>query len=83
MRIIYNNIDDLIIKSTFPGDWYLNNEIIVKNTDNFENMVVSAKPMFITLKNEFGEIKEIIRSINPEYQIISQKINHNTYKFIF
>ena len=73
--------ETVIIKSTFPGDWYLNNEIIVKNTDNFEHMVVSAKPMFINLKNEFGEIIEIIRSINPAYQIISHNINHNTYKF--
>ena len=73
--------ETIILESTSPGDWYINNEIIVKNTDNFEHVVVSDKPMFIALKNEFGEINEIISSINPKYQIINQKINHNTYTF--
>jgi gliding motility-associated-like protein len=73
--------ETIIISSNNKGDWYLNNKLIDENTDNIEHTINLDKSLLIAFKNEFGEEQEIINVINSEYQIITKKIDLNTFAF--
>ena len=73
--------DEITLKSKTKGDWYINNQILSKNTDHIEFKTDSDQPISIDFINEYGETREVIKSFNKDYQIITQKIDHNKFSF--
>jgi gliding motility-associated-like protein len=71
----------ITLKSKTKGDWYINNQILSRNTDHIEYKSDSDQPISIDFENEYGETREVIKGFNNGYQIITKKINPTEYSF--
>lgn len=71
----------ITLKSKTKGDWYINDRILSRNTDQIEYKTDSDKPISVGFVNEYGKTYEVIKGINNDYQIITKKINSTEFSF--
>ena len=71
----------ITLKSRTKGDWYINNQIFSRNADLIEYKADTDQPVSIVFTNEHGETHEVIEGLKTNYQIITKKIDFNTFSF--
>ena len=71
----------ITLKSKTKGDWYINNQILSKNTDQIEYKADSDKPISVGFVTDYGKTHEVIKGFNNDYLIITKKINPTEFSF--